>query len=277
MQFSSDGKLVGVDGEDVQYSEESVEPQKKQLVTSASLEFLKDEKVSDIFDKEYWSLSERGKELTPLKFSNGKTQEDIVRYVVELIKKGKKVIFLHGVCGTGKSAIALNIARSLGRASIVVPIKSLQKQYEEDYMGKKSLAKKNGTKLKIAMITGRDNHDSIIQPGVSCADPFLPDTIRITEKNYEKLKEYYEKNPYISNKEIPSIKNLKRIAIAPENPYWSPILPGEIELNQLKDAKKKRYTGMRDREFIFYHRKNGCSYYDQYLAYLESDVIIFNS
>ncbi|MCA9485310.1 MAG: hypothetical protein KC506_00525, partial [Nanoarchaeota archaeon] len=63
----------------------------------------------------------------------------------------------------------------------------------------------------------------------------------------------------------------------PANPYWSPILPAEIEIKHFKDAKKKKYIGMNDREFIFYHRKRGCSYYDQYLSYIDSDVIIFNS
>ena len=48
--------------------------------------------------------------------------------VLDNIKRGKKIIFIHGVCGTGKSAIALNIARALGRASVVVPVKALQKQ-----------------------------------------------------------------------------------------------------------------------------------------------------
>jgi Rad3-related DNA helicase len=28
---------------------------------------------------------------------------------------------------------------------------------------------------------------------------------------------------------------------------------------------------------VFYHRKKGCSYYDQYLAYFDADVIIFNA
>ena len=136
-------------------------------------------------DSEYWSLYENGSRLEPLKFSNGKTQENIVNEVVNLIKNGKKVVFIQGVCGTGKSAIALNIARSLGSASIVVPIKSLQKQYENDYVNNKYLLKQNGEKLKITIITGRDNHDSVIKPGISCADPFLPDTITITEKNKE--------------------------------------------------------------------------------------------
>ncbi len=174
------------------------------------------------------------------------------------------------------SAIALNVAKALGRASIVVPVKGLQKQYEEDYMSKKYLLKKSGEKIKIAMITGRDNHDSVFEPGKSCADPFLPDNISITEKNYSRIKEYYENNPFIKNKADVSLKMIKRISIAPANPYWSPIAPAEIEL-PLRDAKKKKYRGLRGREFVFYHRKEGCSYYDQYLAYLNADVIIFNS
>ena len=227
---------------------------------------------------DYWSLFENGKKLEPLKFSNGKTQEDVVKEVVDLINKGKKVIFIHGVCGTGKSAIALNIARVLGRGSIVVPIKSLQKQYEHDYINGKYLLKENGEKLNITIITGRDNHDSIIKPGISCADPYLPDNIIIAEKNLGLIKEYYEENPYISGntKQDVDIKKLKRIAIAPANPYWSPIIPAEYEL-PMRDAKKKRYLGLNNREFIFYHRKKGCTYYDQYDSYLNSDVIIFNS
>ena len=282
LEFDSQGRLMGVDRQLLEFTDEKEEDNlnlDNKLKTSESLSFLKDEepKLENIFEREYWSLYEKNNSLSPLKFSNGKTQEDIVKEIVGLIKTGKKVIFLHGVCGTGKSAIALNIARSLGKSSIIVPIKSLQKQYEKDYMEDKFLLKSNGKKLKIAMITGRDNHDSIIFPGVSCADPNLPDTIKITEKNYSKIKEYYLENPLISNPNTPDIKNIRRISIAPTNPYWSPILPASIEMDSLKDAKKHRYKGMHGKEFIFYHRKPGCSYYDQYLSYLDSDVIIFNS
>jgi Rad3-related DNA helicase len=277
LQFNAQGQLTGVNKKLPDFSEGKKLPL-RELKTSKELEFLKpSKKLENIYDKSYWSLYENSKPLKPLKFSNSKTQEDIVKEIVNLIKKGEKVIFLHGVCGTGKSAIALNLARVLGKASIVVPIKSLQKQYEEDYMGKKHVVKQNGEKLKIAMITGRDNHDSIISPGKSCADPLLPDTIKLTDKNYEKIKSYYGKNPFITNKVAPPIKSLRRISIAPANPHWSPILPSVIELNQLKDAKKKQYAGMHGKKFIFYHRKPGCSYYDQYLSYFNSDVIIFNS
>lgn len=288
LNFNSDGKLVAVDSGSLpkhkskpNFSKYNPTPTNKNLSTSSSLKFLQEEtpELTEIFDNPNWSLyNSENQALNPLTFSNGKTQEDIVKEITSLISEGKKVIFLHGVCGSGKSAIALNVARSLnGKASIVVPIKSLQKQYEQDYVNKTYLVKPNGKKMRIAMITGRDNHDSIIEPGKSCADPFLPDTIKLTEKNYNQLKEYYKENPFINSNTVPSINKLKRISVAPSNPHWSPILPAEIEINVLKDATKRKYLGMYGREYIFYHRKPGCSYYDQYLSYLDADVIIFNS
>ncbi|MBI2043918.1 hypothetical protein HYT24_00975 [Candidatus Pacearchaeota archaeon] len=278
LEFDSRGKPVKVDRMLLEFSQEDM-PQDVHLKTSKELSFLKEEKpkLENIFQNKYWSLYKDDQFLKPLAFSNGKTQEDVVKEIVEKIKSGKKVIFLHGVCGSGKSAIALNVARVMGKTSVVVPIKSLQKQYEEDYMGNKYLLKNDGKKLKIAMITGRDNHDSIIMPGVSCADPYLPDTIKITEKNFHRIKDYYEENPFTKDEMPEELKNVRRLSIAPANPYWSPILPASLEITQLKDAEKKRYKGMNGREFVFYHRKKGCSYYDQYLAYMDADVIIFNS
>ena len=275
LKFDSQGKLTGVDGTlvDARETKEEREKHSSKLQKGEEKNW---RKFDNIKDSEYWSLYGAGKKIEPLKFSNGKTQEDIVREIVGLIKKGKKVIFLHGMCGTGKSSIALNIARVLGKTAIVVPVKNLQRQYEEDYMGKMYLVKPNGEELKIGMITGRDNHDSMFKQGVSCADLFLPDTIQIIEKNFGRLREYYEQNPLIKHKDILDVKQLKRISIAPANPYWSPIIPSEYEA-QLHDAVRKKYTGLRGREFIFYHRKKGCSYYDQYQSYIDADVIIFNA
>jgi len=174
------------------------------------------------------------------------------------------------------SAIALNVARKLGRSSIIVPVKTLQRQYEEDYTEKKFLCKPNGEKMKIAVMTGRENHDSIINKGISCADPELPENIKISEKNYVKIAEYFKNNPFVSGQDMPDYKHIRRLSIAPANPYWSPIVPSTYELNQIKDAKKVKYLGCDGREYTFYHRKPGCSYYDQYLAYKNADVIIFN-
>ena len=106
-----------------------------------------------------WSLYENEKELKPLVFSNGKSQADIVKEVIEAVEQGYKIIFIRGMCGTGKSAIALNLARKLGRTSIVVPIKSLQEQYKKDYSGEtgKKQILLNGKNLRISSIVGRQN------------------------------------------------------------------------------------------------------------------------
>ena len=105
-----------------------------------------------------WNLYRDDEFLEPLMFSNGKSQLDVVKEVLESIKKGNKVIFIKGVCGTGKSAIALNIAKHLGKTSIVVPGKNLQTQYKKDYETDKYLIKDNKERLKISVITGRNNH-----------------------------------------------------------------------------------------------------------------------
>jgi len=86
-----------------------------------------------------WSLYDDKNFLKPLGFSNGKTQEDIVKEILDAIKGGNKIIFINGRCGTGKSAIALNVAKEIGKTSIVVPGKSLQLQYKKDYESKKYL------------------------------------------------------------------------------------------------------------------------------------------
>lgn len=247
----------------------------EQLLTDSDLPFLQQAPVPKR-SGEGWALYEGERKLAPLQFSNGKTQWDVVQEVVATIKQGTKVVFIKGVCGTGKSAIALHIGRELGRASIVVPVKGLQHQYAQDYMHRKQVVKSDGLPLKIAMITGRDNHDSLFFPGKSCADPLLPDTIKIIEKNMYQLSEYYRANPFITRKQTPQLKQLRRISVAPANPYWSPIAPADYEL-PLSDATKHRYLGLQGREFVFYHRKQGCSYYDQYLSYISADTIIFNA
>jgi len=280
IKFDLNGKpipLVKTRNSKIEDFEKGNNTSKEKLKTSSSLEFLKEDKtVGDIFSTDYWSLYQDEKRLEPLKFKNKKTQEDVVREIVDL-SKTHKVIFLRGTCGSGKSAIALNVARILGKSSIVVPVKALQRQYEEDYIAKKHVVKSDGKKMKIAMITGRTNHDSIIQQGISCADPSLPENIRITDRNREKILEYVKENPFLKNPEGLDMENIRRITIAAANPYWSPIIPSTFELKSLTDAKKKRYKGCNGENYIFYHRKKGCSYYDQYLSYIYSDVIIFNS
>ncbi|MDP3966545.1 MAG: helicase C-terminal domain-containing protein [archaeon] len=258
-----------------------------------------------------WSLYENEKFLEPLKFSNGKTQEDVVKEILELISKGKKIIFVHGVCGTGKSAIALNIANRLGKSSIVVPGKNLQEQYKRDYEGNKYLLKKNNEKLKISVITGRNNHkckfleeDSSAIPKIkreinsrlndvfsgmlyrkredeeddtSAANPHLPCNIELREKNWLKIKKYLEKNKKVNLKNFSGIKDVKRMSVGPACPYWSPVLPEKYEIKSFSDSEQRKYEGLDGTNFVQYKRKSGCPFYEQFDSYIDSDVLVFNS
>ncbi len=251
-----------------------------------------------------WSLYENDQLLTPLKFSNGKSQEDVVKEVINATEEGYKIIFIKGVCGTGKSAIALNLAKHFGKTSIVVPIKSLQEQYIKDYTEKKYVLK-DKKKLRISSILGRKNFSckfleekpsqrvirekdtklSDIFAGVkpiheedaSADNKFLPCKIEIKDKNSAVIKDYIKQNPSIKNSNFNSINEVKRMSIAPVCPYWSPILPEEYDIKKFQDAKKFRYKGMNNIGFTIFQRKPGCKFYEQYHAYAESDVIIFNS
>lgn len=255
-----------------------------------------------------WNLHQNNNFLKPLCFSNGKSQEDVVQETLKLIEQGEKIIFIHGVCGTGKSAVALNIAANLGKTSIVVPGKNLQAQYKKDYEDDKYLLKPNNTKLKISVITGRNNHkckfledsesaipraspDSSLNDifrkqkdsfeelkanDISANNPYLPCKIEIKEKNWYRLKEYLKQNSKVDMKEINEIKDVKRLGLAPVCPYWSPVLPDKFDIKSLSE-KKRTYQGLDATTYIQYKRKSGCPFYEQFNSYIDSDVIVFNS
>lgn len=258
-----------------------------------------------------WSLYEDGKFLEPLKFSNGKTQEDVVKEVIQAIKEGNKIIFIHGKCGTGKSAIALNIAKELGKTSIVVPSKALQQQYKRDYENTKYILDNKKRKLKISVITGRNNHkckflednkntipaqrkeinsklydifegkreklNELISKDLSADNRNIPCKIEIKEKNMQRLKEYLKQNKKINSKNFDKISDIKRMSIAPVCPYWSPVISEEYEAKNLDEKDKIKYRGLLGKNFIFYRRKEGCKFYEQFNSYIDSDIIVFNS
>jgi len=257
-----------------------------------------------------WSLYKKEEFLQPLKFSNGKTQQDIVKEVLDSIKEGEKIIFIHGICGTGKSAIALNIAKELGKASIVVPIKNLQNQYERDYSNDMHVFKDNNKKLKISVITGRKNHKCMFlienqnnvprikkevdsklhdifspikklkkEKDISADNYNLPCKIEIKEKNWNKIKEYLRKNKDVDLKNFSEIRDVKRVSVAGVCPYWCPVIPDTYELRgpSFVNSFKKKYAGLSDKNFIFYQRRLGCRFYEQFNSYIDSDILVFNS
>lgn len=217
-----------------------------------------------------------GEKLEPLVFSNGKTQEDVVKEVLAEVNKGKKIIFVKGVCGSGKSAMALNLAKHFKKTSIVVPIKSLQDQYEKDYTKEKFILKEDGNPLKISVIKGRSNFPCRFG-GDRANDPEIPCIVEIKERNNDLLLQYIDKNPGVSREDFSSATDVRRMNVAPACPYWAPIMPSEVNPKGLGDFKKKKYMSISGKEYAIFKRKSGCPYYDQYDAYADSDVLIFNS
>ncbi len=258
-----------------------------------------------------WNLYENEKLLKPLVFSNGKSQEDVVKEVIKSIENGKKVIFIQGICGTGKSAIALNIANELGRASIIVPIKNLQEQYRKDYAEKKYLLKPDKTKLKINVTTGRKNHECpflrdnknaipkiksetndklndifsgkresvkrLIENDLSADNRNLPCKIEIKEKNWNILKGYLKQNKNIDYTKLLDIKDVRRASVAGVCPYWCPVVKSKYELKSFSESKKEKYTGLSNEKFVYHKGRPGCGFYQQFDSFINSDVIVFNS
>ena len=217
-----------------------------------------------------------GEKLEPLKFSNGKTQADIVKEILDAIESGNRIIFIKGVCGSGKSAIALNLAKHFKKTSIIVPIKSLQEQYEYDYTKNKFILKENNQKLKISVIKGRNNFNCVFCGG-KCDAGDLPCTIELKDKNIEQIKKYIEQNSNVNKSDFSSAGDLRRMSVAPACPFWSPLLPSAISAKAIETAKKLKYKSNSGEEYALFQRKRGCGYYDQYEAYINSDVMIFNS
>ena len=65
--------------------------------------------------------------------------------------------------------------------------------------------------------------------------------------------------------------------IAPACPYWAPIMPASVNPRGISDFMRRKYTAINGEEYAIFQRKRGCPYYDQYLAYVDADVLIFNS
>ena len=230
-----------------------------------------------------WSLYKKGELQKPLVFSNGKSQEDIVEEVLQAVKEGYKIILIKGICGTGKSAIALHIAKELGQTSIVVPIKNLQKQYEEDYSDNYYILKENGQKMKITVLTGRQNHLCPYRNNdCACDDEFLPCMIEINEKNREKIRDYLKNSPLFSVNQFKTVGDVKRKNIAVCCDYWSPVIREKFLKEKgeefIPDVREKiKYAGLNGNSFIIHLRKDGCGYYNQFLSFKDADVLVFNS
>lgn len=79
-----------------------------------------------------WEFREGERLLPPLKFSDGRTQADLATEIIEKLIEHWQVL-LQAAVGSGKSVVALHVCKHFGRGIIVVPVRKLQDQYEQDY------------------------------------------------------------------------------------------------------------------------------------------------
>lgn len=176
------------------------------------------------------------------------------------------------------SAMALNIAKKCGRASIVVPVKYLQEQYQTDYTDNFKVLKDDKTPLKISNLTGRNNFQCIYSENTRADDKFLPCSIDLKESNWDLIKAYIKNNPAVDIGDFNSVEDVRRISVAAACPHWSPVIGKDWFGDYgLKDAKEHTYKGLKDKDYIYFERKPGCKYYEQFMRYIDSDVLIFNN
>lgn len=200
-----------------------------------------------------WSLQNSNNEcVSPLIYSNGKTQEDIVKEIIETLES-YDVVSLQGGVGSGKSVIALQVISHFGSGIIAVPTKILQRQYVEDYCsGKKyhfSLGEKN---LPVNFMFGRSNfYCSFI--GGSCAGPDAPCLRKL-------------------------MKGETRVQAASECKSWAPVYPlslAEKVEEYLLDYSQYDYKSVRGTK-VFFCPDEPCEYYDQFSYYIKNGAIVMN-
>jgi len=209
-----------------------------------------------------WGLYQNGKKAEPLTYSNGKTQEDVIKEIVEAFES-YDIVALKGGVGTGKSAIAIHVAAHIGNGKgiIVVPTKILEDQYVIDYGGGKFKVILNDSEVKFRSIMGRSNFKCPYFGGLASRSD-LPCTrsLTVTDANGRIIK-------------------IRRIDVARICPYWSPIVDAaylQTYTEELDDIQTKlAYNTVSGKRYIVVRKM--CPYYRQFLSYYENNIILMNS
>jgi len=204
-----------------------------------------------------WSLHDKktGKKISPLRYSNGKTQEKVVEEILDALKHDRIVLFRGGV-GTGKSVVALHIVREYGFGNIVVPTKVLEKQYYEDYTNRFYI---NGLNIKYFM--GKNNYRcKFFNKSVPCGHRMCPCS-------------------------CPLDKGQKRLDVAKQCPHYSPVVSKKISKKVVEILRDEHGH---DYEINYYNSFRGseahilspipCEYYSTFNVYTDKrpHATVFN-
>lgn len=162
------------------------------------------------------------------------------------IKKGRGHIYdltirdNHSYIGNGfinhNSLTLLHLPKEMeGRAIIVTPFKNLQRQYLEDYYkGNKYVLKKDGTKLKVAVILGRNNFPCRwLEEQYDRQQKIIEMNKKFGKYMYvdDEILNIYKYDSSAANKYLPCTRTLRPIGkgrretrwqVASTCPYWIP-------------------------------------------------------
>lgn len=210
-----------------------------------------------------WKLvNQKGEALSPLKYSNHKTQEDVVNEVLDALDD-HDILFLRGGVGTGKSAIALHIIDYYGKGIITTPTKILEKQYKSDYCetGGMKISDSESGHLDVNLLMGRTNFKCLMTPK------------KLTPKNLRRPVDCgYRYLPCVRT--LPKL--ISRCAVASECPYWSPVYsPGLCKLLEKRERQTIPYLSTTGAK-VFYLAKKPCPYYEQFIHFTKPGAIIMN-
>ncbi len=200
-----------------------------------------------------WNFQNSNNEcISPLIYSNNKSQEDVTNEIIETFKT-HDVVTVKGGVGSGKSVIALHLVSHYGSGIIVVPTKILERQYVDDYCGNRYHFDMGGQHFPIHFMFGKGNFNCRFSGNSQCTDPDMPC------------------NQKLSHDE-------SRVSAASRCEYWSPIYPeglaDRIE-EHLPDHTQNKYQSVQG-EKIFFKSPTPCDYYDQFSCYGMPGAIVMN-
>lgn len=104
------------------------------------------------------------------------SQVEVLKAIEQAYQKGYRIVLLEAPVGSGKSAIAVTVAKHYGPAHILTPRKSLQDQYRDDFQHEDLITMKGRSSYPCfhPLITGKDPGSKAYQKAVDEISKGLP-------------------------------------------------------------------------------------------------------
>ena len=209
---------------------------------------------SSICDEVEWDVSIDGVPVEPRKFSNGKTQKDVVCEIVSAWASGKKSVVLESAPGSGKTPVIISAVMNhralygsdsdVGLAVVpTIPLAHQWGSYDfEDGRNRVSRA-------RIKVLLGKGNFKCLLKPDLKADNDSLP-----------------------CNKPGSYADKLRAC------PYFARPMPKHLfeKLSTFFDMEEVgEYVNAKGQKMVVYRRSRGvCPYHKQYIDMLKADIVV---